>query len=738
MEDLPYLPGTFPANPGPLARFLPMLEEGTAAAWLADRFPRGSWILDPFGASPRLALEIARAGYRLLVTAHNPITRFLIETAASIPSEADLNAALAELAAARKADERLETHLRALYSTTCEQCGAQVQARAFLWNREAEIPYARDYFCPACGDEGERPTRLEDDERAREMQRTSSLHSARVLERVAPVGDPDREYALEALQVYLPRSLYALTTLINRLDGLNLPPERRRLITALVLAALDSGSSLWSTDRQRPKRLSVPSQFREHNLWMALEAAVGLWLDPGSPVPLEAWPNKIPEAGICLFTGRLKTLAQEVRREIPIQAVVAALPRPNQAFWTLSSLWAGWLWGREAAEPFKIGLRRRRYDWAWNATALNSAFKHLAALLPEGTPMLGLLGEPEAPFAASALTAAADSGFRLDGLAVRDEHDPIQVLWVQIDDHSRAAQSTRGELHSVRDILADHLMRRAEPAPYLHLHSAVLAYLASIRALKPPADSLEDALRNTNSLIEAAITGDPRFIHYGGGEGLETGCWGLNTPDPAVDPLADRVEVAAVQALQKNPDRLFLEIEQELYARFPGLFTPSKSLLYHVLYSYARRENGLWRLRLEDAPASRRDDLRHMTHLLEVVGKRLGYDTRRQDDILLWEQRGGIVRFFHVIASARVSRVVHRDPHPPGGGVIVLPGGRASLVAYKQQADPALAARLRGWKLLKFRLLRSLADIPVLNRQTFEEQIDNDPVEQAQGQLMMF
>jgi len=735
MEDLPYLPGTFPANPGPLARFLPMLEEGTAASWLAGRFPRGSWILDPFGASPRLALEIARAGYRLLVTAHNPITRFLIETAASTPSEADLNAALADLAAARKADERLETHLRALYFTACEQCGTQVQTRAFLWNRDSEMPYARDYLCPACGDEGQRPTRLEDDERAREMKRTASLHSSRVLERVAPVGDPDREYAVEALQVYLPRPLYALTTLINRLEGLNLPPERRRLLIALLLAALDAGNSLWSADRQRPRRLSVPNQFREHNLWMALEAAVGLWLDPGSPVPLEAWPNKIPEAGICLFTGRLKTLAEEVRKEIPIQAVVAALPRPNQAFWTLSSLWAGWLWGREAAEPFKVGLRRRRYDWAWNATALTSAFKHLAVLLPEGTPMLGLLGEPEAAFAASALTAAGDSGFRLDGLALREEHDPMQVLWTQIDDRSPA---TRGEVHSVRETIAGHLRRRAEPAPYLHLHTAALAYLASTRALKPPADLLEEALRNTNSLIEAAITGDPRFIHYGGGEGLETGLWGLDTPDPGVDPLADQVEMAIVQSLQKHPDRLFLEIEQELYEKFPGLLTPSKGLLYHVLYSYARKENGLWRLREEDAPAARRGDLDRMTALLKIIGERLGYVALEQEGALLWQERGEIVRRFHVIASARLSRVVSRPPQPPGEGLIVLPGGRASLAAYKRQTNPALAERMRGWKLLKFRLLRSLAAIPVLNRQTFEEQIDNDPVEQAQGQLMMF
>ena len=46
-------------DPGLLSRFLPLLEEGTVSAWLAAHIPAGSWLLDPFGFSPRLALEAA-------------------------------------------------------------------------------------------------------------------------------------------------------------------------------------------------------------------------------------------------------------------------------------------------------------------------------------------------------------------------------------------------------------------------------------------------------------------------------------------------------------------------------------------------------------------------------------------------------------------------------------------------------------------------------------------------------
>lgn len=742
MDVLPYLQGTRPANPGLLTRFLPALEEGTVSAWLSPRLPAGSWLLDPFGFSPRLVLEAARAGYRVLVTANNPITRFLVEMTACAPSEPDLKAALSDLAAARKADERLETHLQALYLTACEKCGKEIQAQAFLWRKGEDAPYARVYECPHCEDKGERFATPADAERARNIAKTAGLHRSRVLERVAPVGDPDREYAEEALQVYLPRAIYALATLMNRLDGLAVPPERRRLITALVLAACDAGNSLWD-ERIRPKQLTVSSQFREHNLWMALEAAVGQWSETSSQVPCEAWHardrRKIPESGgICLFEGRLKDLAQEVRKEIPIAAVLAAIPRPNQAFWTLSALWAGWLWGAAAAEPFKIGLRRRRYDWFWNATALSSAFRHLADLLPAGRPMLGLLAEPEPSFATSVFTAADSSGFDLTGLALRTEHDPMQMTWTHSD--SPRLPFTR-DLEPARRAMSHFLGERGEPAPYLHVHAAALTELAAAHALKAADEELDDSLRKTNALIESALTGDADFVHHSTGEGVETGMWGLRSNDLSrryEESLADRVEMATVTFLQKNPDSLYLEIEANLYARFPGLLTPSKAMIYNVLHSYAQRERGVWRLRDEDAPSRRREELKQMAGLIETIGTRLGYVTRKDGPALIWEENGRTEHVFHLIASALVGRAVSGNTHPPEKCLLVLPGGRAALAAYKQLRDPSLADAMRGWRMLKFRLLRSLAEIPVLTRQTFEEQIVSDPVEQAEGQLMMF
>src|SRR5512138_2137234 len=185
MDQQPYIPGMSPAEPGPLARFTPPLEEGVISRWLPHHAPTGSWLIDPFGFSPRLVLEAARQGYRVLVAINNPITRFLIETSAEPPSEADFKAALADLAVVKKGDERLAAHLQSLYLTACEKCGQQIQADSFLWRKGEAAPYARIYTCPQCGDSGERVATPEDIERAKRIASTDSLHRSRAFERVA-------------------------------------------------------------------------------------------------------------------------------------------------------------------------------------------------------------------------------------------------------------------------------------------------------------------------------------------------------------------------------------------------------------------------------------------------------------------------------------------------------------------------------------------------------------------------
>jgi len=404
-------------------------------------------------------------------------------------------------------------------------------------------------------------------------------------------------------------------------------------------------------------------------------------------------------------------------------------------------------------EPYKAALRRRRYDWGWSATALNSTFTHLFELLPLGTPFFGLLPEPEPSFLTSALTAASAAGFDLQGLALRTQHDPIQIVWRRGEHLQREAHAP--SLEAVRAAIHVHLEQRGEPASYLHVHAAGLISLAESHALVQKGQGFDEALRNTNALIQSALSGEPRFVHFSSGEGVDTGLGGLRSADLSPqslspqsvghrDSLVDRVEVAVSEFLQKNPECILLEIETDLYLRFPGLLTPSKAMVYAVLYSYAARQDGGWKLRPEDVTSARQTEVQTISAAIKSIGERLHYATRRQDPILLWEQKKQTVRVFYVLASALVGRAIAdvsaagQPPYPAEQIILVIPGGRAALAAYKTQRDPVLAARMEPYRMVKYRLLRAMSAMPILTPETFEEQIASDPIQQAQGQLMMF
>ena len=71
--------------------------------------------------------------------------------------------------------------------------------------------------------------------------------------------------------------------------------------------------------------------------------------------------------------------------------------------------------------------------------------------------------------------------------------------------------------------------------------------------------------------------------------------------------------------------------------------------------------------------------------------------------------------------------------------MMVLPGSRANLLAYKKDRDPVLKEiMLDCCMAVKFRLVRDLAANPLLSRELFLEQIKADPPEYNASQLALF
>lgn len=761
----------------PLARFLPPLPGGMVRSWLQENILPGSWLLDPLGASPTLALEAAQAGYRVLVASNNPIIRFMIEVLASAPKASDFQAALAEIAMSKRGDERLEKHLYNLYLTECETCGERIPAHTFLWRKGETQPYGKIYRCPKCGESpgGERPITQFDLGQLNEMGR-DRLQRVRALQRVIPNDSEQRENVEEVLETYLARPLYVLFTLLNKIEGLGQSPDRVRLLQALLLSACDAGNSLWAWPggRARPRQLSSPSQFREINLWQYMEDAISEWTKLTEPIQVTSWPdrpaNLTPGKGtICLFHGRVKTLMPLPVEVVP-QAVLTVFPRPSQAFWTYSVLWSGWLWGPEAALPIRNVLDRRRYDWNWYTSAIFSAFSGVGNHLNPGTPFFGLLPELVPGFLNAALCANQAAGFQVEGIALRIEQEIAQVSGHIFIGENKPEQATAKpdpsplqELDTLaRDAMRENLLERGEPAPYLALYAAGLHALIRGGAVGRAANTIPGDLFTRLQALLIRIFSDRAFLHLYGGPVEESGWWWLANPpqgaplplriaappgklDKEQLPLADQVEIEAVRFIHKNVEFSLDELDRTICRRFPGLLTPSKELVTACLESYAEpipRQPEKWRLSPRETAVARKADLQEMRKALFIIGEKLGYQVIEREGMLTWEGRemeGRENWLFFRMASSIISRFVF-PVHPPDSRhvALVLPGSRARLLKLKLHRNPRLAEAASRWRFLKFRHLRDIAAHPDIDAALWEALVDEDPLTETAHQMELF
>lgn len=746
-NQMHYLPGKTIDRDTPLDRYLPPIQRDVVSTWLFKNVPPGSWLIDPFGSSPELIYEAASSGYKVLVSINNPIIRFILELRCLSLQESDFKAAIALLASSQVGGERLELHIKSLYQTICEGCGRSIQAEAFIWKRGAMSPSGRIYSCPYCGDSGERPiTQLDIDKGSRFEKH--GLHRARALERVTPLHDPDRHHVEEAIEVYLPRAIYALITMINKLAGIPKNDRNYRLLCALLLLAFDRGNTLWSYPkaRQRPKQLTIPPQFLEHNIWLALETAAKIWTHNSKTIPIVRWPQEPPlEGGISIFEGRIKTLATSLSR-INNPAVVTSFPRPNQAFWTLSALWSGWLWGYEALDQFKSVLRRRRYDWSWHINAIQSALNYLVPSLPEDTPYFGLINEVEPGFLSAVLLGCQLSKLKLSGIALRAEDAQAQLTWQveKIDSiNEEGGVGIEGEIISSTKA---YLLDRGEPCSYPYLHTAGLVGLVS-----HPRNYSErtpgDTLSQVHATFQECLNQNHGYLRYSGSDkSLDVGLWWLSDTEGEISPLSDRVETAFLNHLQKHPGQTLHEIDAAICNTTPGLSPPDSDFIYECLQSYCSKEipqSNNWVLRSSEDPDRRRADLIEISQCLLKLGERLGFnvsENKNDIDSIRWSSNSKPDEFiFFLATSALLGNYLIYSFLNNQRPFLVIPGSRSNLVAYKLEKNPYLNHFFEHkWSFIKYRLVRQLLDNNQITLDNLEEHLALDPITYTTPQIRMF
>ena len=739
MDSIPFIAGQTPNQPSPLEEYLPQVSPSTLTIWLERAYPHPNLILDPFGSSPQSLLTAARGGYRVLAAINNPITRFLVTYAARAPSSSDLTSALATLASTFKGEERLEPHILSLYETDCPHCGKKISAQAFIWKAKGTAPDQKVCHCSQCHNQGVYPTSEEDVEKAQE-HKENSLYYARALTRIAPPDDPIRSHAEKALQLYKPRAVYALFTLINKFSGLSLSAEESSHISALLLHAFYKANNLWPhpPEKKAALKLSSLATHRENNVWRALEEAVDVWDREEQPVKVTRWPD-LPsvEGGISVYPGRFRDLAEKIKETFG--AAVMVVPQPSPAFWSLSALWAGWLWGQETAAPLRNILSLQKTDWGWHTRALQNTFANLQSFLTYQTSCFAVLPDVSPEFLTSAITASHASRFQIQSISLENFRGEAQIVW------SRREESERFPPESLKAVLRNagysHLSERGEPSYTLPLYAAGLRAVDQEGAFYAPGEvEISQIYAELREEMEETFAYRQGFLHY-----PDSDTWWHQESSLDVTPLSDELEKKLVNRLVNADTPLQrLTLENEIYTHYPGLLTPPAKLIEVCLKSYAEKvEEGTdrWQLKENETPSTRLDDIQEMEGLLGSLGERLGFSINRKSSrghvsVFTWDDDEGPAHTFFISASGILGKLILLDPDPPPDPWIVLPGSRAHLVVYKLSQNIPLRERVEeSWGFLKYRHLRRLVDDESVTRENLGERLSLDPLQYDAPQL---
>jgi hypothetical protein len=732
MEMTPYIPGSQPPYELPLGRFLPPLKPGVVSQWLSSSSPKGTWVIDPLGSNPALSLEAANSGYRVLVTCNNPILALILEVLAAAPKKEMLQSIIADLAGMKKGEERLENYVQGLYSSECPGCGKIVPAQAFLWKKGEKVPFKRRIHCGKCGGDGEYDILSSDLQKTESIEKTS-LHHAWAMSRLGELDKEEDHAARDALEMYLSRSLYSIFTIITKSEALDLTADKRKWLYALLLSVCDEGSSLWqvSGSRGRPLKLSIPGVFVEYNLWEKLEEAVDIWSSLPKSIPLTHFPELPPESGgICLSHGRLRSLLP-LPEQIRTDQVVAVFPRANQAFWTLSALWASWIWGRKTLQSMKSGFERQHYDWHWHAHAIRNTLSPLLRMNND-FHIFSLAPELTQSFLLSVMVGGQAAGYLCKSVNFRADEADVQMQFVpgELPDEVKL-----GDLKPIlRNVIKEHLLKKGEPSNYIELYAVALTSLIQRGKLFKDSQEVSTELQKLIEGTLVEILDDHDFVKsFGSGSFEIQRSWWLVNDKAYETPLSDRIELKFLELLQQRENWGIEALETKLCASFSGFLTPSHVLFQVLLDSYTipdSSERGFIKLRLEDTATSRIVDLKVAKKRLLKLGSLLGMICEGENPIF-WVKKDGKKEYAFFLTSQSIIApfIKDLDQSSSKNYIVVLPGGRAGLLEEKLHRDLHLAEVTAQFHFLKFRRLKELSTLTKLTQDKWAEQMDKDPLQ---------
>ncbi len=741
VNDFPYIAGEGQGPVFPLRNFLPPLPNHVFKAWISENQLEHHYLIDPISANPLLPITLAANGYKVISSRSNPINWLITEVLSDKDCQTKINRVVNKLLIRRKDGKSVEEIMENMYRTPCSACSKRIQPQGFVWEKGAAMPTSRVYACPHCGDSGEREISDEDRDNLTQLGNLD-IHIARAIQKVNPINRNENASMRDALDCYLPRALYACMLLVNRSQLLALDKTARQFLRAALLVVFNDAHALhhWPDRDYRFLQLSVPQRFFEKNLFLSLTTAHLQFPQCDQTIPITYWPYLPGESGgVCFFHSRLAE-QKDIFSGIEPCTAVTVFPRPGRAYWTLSAIWAGWLWGKNAVQPIRSALRRRRYDWAWYAKAIFQSIRRLQPSSADATRVFALFPGFTPNLVFGLFTGMRCAGFDLQGAAFREKENALQAEW---------KTGSQLEMAGSDNFNLDHVIQHAltglnKPLLFQDILLFTIIQLALNRELADNITNIEDtAYSRYNNLINQQIERAAYISTAEKGTPSTTIYFNRISPSEA-EPLAEQIETVIFQLLDHSWEIPMQSIDRLVCKRFPGNRTPSKELITMIVNAYGKQvkeKEDVFQRRENEGLRKRQEDLKAISELLLDLGRDLGYQVM-QGPPIIWKdpQPESTSHQFYLTNTMRISETVFQTAAiEKTSRYLVYPASRAGLLYFRLGQDPQLVNAIEdGWHLVKFRHVRRIAEKQSLTRAFWTDMVDKDPpLREAPAQLLM-
>jgi hypothetical protein len=198
-------------------------------------------------------------------------------------------------------------------------------------------------------------------------------------------------------------------------------------------------------------------------------------------------------------------------------------------------------------------------------------------------------------------------------------------------------------------------------------------------------------------------------------------------------PLSDRVENSILDLLQKKKTISLTELDQDICSKFRGICIPPLELIRICLESYAEPlpdQNEFFRLRDQDEIAYRAEEISKTINTLKFLAVKFGYRTEGENPFTWQDKEGRIMQKFCIIGNGIFSPLldqVEKELIPKS--IVIFPASRSRLILYKLRNNAFWQSQIDlGWRFLKMRHLRELAQHEEITPALWEDLMNADPL----------